>query len=118
MGIENREHARTGKPFVVELQIKPSESIKVFPSGWNVAPVKNLSAGGVLLYYNEDLEVGSLVDLKIFIPESTNTIKCAGQVIRIENNVNPGIYDVVVKFITINEQAKEILNNAVEESLI
>ncbi len=115
MGIEKREHVRTDKPFVLELRIKPSESLKVFPSGWNVASVKNLGAGGVLLYYNERLEVGSAVDLRIFPPNSAYIIVCSGRVLRMENNVKPSLYNIVVKFTTANEQIKEIIDKIVKK---
>lgn len=114
---ERRKHRRTEKPFEINVRIRPDEAQKAISFGWDKVSVKNLGGGGVCFYYNKDMEIGSLVDLKIYISKTAPLINCVGKVTRIKKHPNPPIYDVVLEFTDISEQEIDTINKVVEESL-
>ncbi len=107
--LQKRKHIRVGKLFSLELRVKPDEDQRATPRDWNMASANNLSTGGAFFYYNKDLEIGSFVDLRIFVPESKTSLYCTGKIIRAKKNIKPSIYDIAVEFTEINEQTKEII---------
>ncbi len=107
--LQKREHTRAEKLFSLELRIKPDEDQRTTSGDWNMASANNLSAGGAFFYYNKDLKIGSLVDLRIFVPESKTSLYCTGKIIRVKKNIKPSIYDIAVEFTEVNEQTKEII---------
>lgn len=113
---EKREYKRIDKPFIMNVRVKPEEAKEAAYEDWDLVDVKNLGAGGVYFYYNKDLEVGSVVDLKIDLSEFTSPITCAGKAIRIKKHQRSSIYDVVIEFTEIDGQVKDAINKAVEES--
>ncbi len=114
---ERRLYIRVEKPFALELRAKTDESRKVTHDEWNTVYAKNLSIGGVSLYYIRELEIGSIVELKIHIPKSTSTISCIGKVMRSEKNPKSPLNEIAISFPEIDEQKKEMINNIIEESL-
>ncbi len=79
--------------------------------------LKDVSAGGALVYYSKYLGLASLLDLKIYLPKSTSTINCVGKVTRIEQFMLTSVFTIAIKFIDIGEQEKELINTTVEEFL-
>ncbi len=80
--------------------------------------MKNLSAGGGTFFtYKKDLEIETLLDLKIDVPESMLNVNCVGEVTRIEQFMSSSMFCTAIKFIDIGEQEKEAINTAVEEAL-
>ncbi len=114
---ERRKHKRTEEPFEINVRIRPDEAQEAVSLGWDKVSVKNLGAGGACFYYNKDIEVGSFVDLKIYISKTAPLINCTGKVTRIKKLQSPAIYDVVLEFTEIGEQEIETINKVVEESL-
>jgi hypothetical protein len=82
---------------------------------WDMVPVKNLSAGGMLFDYNKNLELDSLLDFKIDISKYTSTIDCLGKIIHIEKLQPNSMFRIEVEFIGIGEQEKERISKAIEE---
>ncbi len=115
-GQERRKYERREKPFMVRFRTIPLVAEKMVSTGWDMVPVKNLSAGGMLFDYNKNLELDSLLDFKIDISKSTPTINCVGKIIRIE--VQPiSMFRIEIKFTDIGEQEKAMINTTVEEAL-
>jgi hypothetical protein len=75
----------------------------------------NLSVGGTFFTYKKDLGIGTLLDLKIDVPESMLTINCVGKVIRINKPKSTSMYSIAIKLIDIGE--KEAIYTAVAEAL-
>ncbi len=113
-----RKYIRTDRPFALKIRIKPDEGQKVTFTDWNMVMATNLSAGGVFLYYAfDDIEIGSLFDLRIHISMPLFTINCVGKVIRIKKQPKSLIVVVAIAFTEIDEQDRELINEAVENSL-
>ncbi len=64
-GTERREFKRKEKPYMARFKIRPNEGLKKGSPNWDIAAVKNLSAGGMLFTCKKDLGIGSILDLKI-----------------------------------------------------
>ncbi len=115
---KRRKYKRIEKPYMARLKVKQYEGLKISTSEWGIVALKDLSAGGVLFNYNKNLEIGSLLDLKIDVSIATPTIKCAGRVTRIEHTQPHSILRIATEFTEISEQEKEMINTTVvDESL-
>ncbi len=114
---EKRKHKRIEKPFMVRFRTIPLVAKKMVSTDWDMVPVKNLSAGGMLFDYNKNLELDSLLDFKIDISKYTPTINCVGKIIRIEELQPNSRLRIEIEFIGIREQEKELINKSVEGTL-
>ncbi len=120
-GSNNRKYARIEKPYPLKMRTK----VETDPDAWNRAihewelvVAKNLSAGGVFCYHAfKDLEAGSLVDLKIYLSKTLPPIDCVGKVTRIKKDPISPLDEIAVSFAEIDEQKRELINEAIEESL-
>ncbi len=118
---ERRKCKRKEKPYMVRFRTIPLVAKKMVSTDWNVGAVKNLSAGGMLfdnnIDYNKNLELDSLLDLKIDVSIVTSTINCVGKIIRIEELQPNSRLRIEIEFIGIGEQEKEMINTTVEKAL-
>jgi len=60
---------------------------------------KNISAGGLLFVAHDKLSVGSILELKIKLPNSEELIECLSRVVRVEELVEQKEYDIAVCFL-------------------
>ena len=74
--LEKRKYKRKEKPYMVRFRTIPLVAKKMVSTDWDMVPVKNLSAGGMLFDYNKNLELDSLLDFKIDISKYTPKIFC------------------------------------------
>ncbi len=116
-GQERRKYKRMEKPVMVRFRSIPLVAKETVSTGWDTVTVKNLSAGGMLFDYNNNLELYSLLDLKIDISRSTPTINCVGKIIRIEELQPNSMLRIATEFTEIDEQEKAMINTTVEEAL-
>ncbi len=116
-GHERREYKRREKLYMAEVRVKRQEGHETGSAGWDSVTLHNLSAGGAFFTYKKDLGIGTLVDLKIDVPESMLTINCVGEVTRIEQFKSTSMFCTAIKFIDIGEQEKEAINTSGEEAL-
>jgi len=115
-GKERRKYKRPGKPYyMVRLQIKHYGGLKTSSAGWDWVVLKDLSAGGAIFSYKNNLEIGTLLNLKINVSKSTPAINCVGRVTRIEQSQLHSTLQVAIEFEDIDEQAKELINKIAEE---
>lgn len=77
---------------------------------------KNLSAGGLLFLANEALPPGTIVELKIELPDSKTPIECLSRVVRV-TEVEKG-YDVAVCFLDLSGVDRAKLDKFVHEEVI
>ena len=105
-------------PSIARFRVKQLCSRETPPLDWNIVAVKNLSAGGIKInYYKENLEIGSLIDLKIEFIKSIPIIKCIGRVTRIEDAHINSMFRIGVEFTEIDDKEREIINATVEAIL-
>ncbi len=114
---ERRKYERREKLYMAGVRVKQSEGRKRGSTGWDSVTLHNLSAGGTFFTYKKDLGIGTLVDLKIDVPESMLTINCVGKVIRIEELQLASKFRIEIKFTDIGEQEKELISKSVEGAL-
>ena len=98
---------------MARLRTIPLVAKKMVSTDWDMVPVKNLSAGGMLFDYNKNLELDSLLDLEIDILKSTPTINCVGKVTRIDHSHLHSILSIATEFTEIEEQEKEVINTII-----
>ncbi len=115
--MNKRKYKRIEKPYTVRFRTIPLVAKKMVSTDWDMVPVKNLSAGGALFYYSKYLGLGSLLDLKIYVPNSVLIINCVGKVTRIEQFKPTSVFAIAIKFIDIGEYQKEIINTTIEAVL-
>ncbi len=111
--LERREHKRIEKPYMVRFRTIPLAAKKMVSTDWDVAVVKNLSAGGMLFDYNKNPELDLLLHFKIDISKCTPTINCVGEVTRIEQLKPTSVFTIAIKFTGISEQEKEMINTII-----
>jgi hypothetical protein len=116
-GQERRKLKRIEKPYRVRFKIRSDEAQEMGADDWDSVTLHDLSAGSAVFFYNKDLEIGTLLDLKIDVSESTPTINCVGKIIRIDKTQHTSMFRIAAEFTEIGEQEKEIITTTVEKSL-
>ncbi len=114
-GPERRKYERREKPVMVRFRTIPLVAEKMVSADWDMVPVKNLSAGGMLFDYNKNLELDSLLEFEISISKSTPPVNCVGKIIRIEELQPISMFRIEIKFTEIGEQEKKLINKMTEE---
>ena len=110
---ERRKYRRIEKPYITRFRIKPDKIQNMVPTNWDLIGLKDLSAGGILFAYPEDLGIDSNLDLKIDISQSTPTINCEGKIIRIDRPQPHSMFRVATEFTVIEDQEKEMINTII-----
>jgi hypothetical protein len=108
-----RKHVRIEKPYITRFNVKSSE--EMISSDWDMVAVINLSAGGLFFYAKKNLEVDTILDLKIGFSLSHPSILCVGKVIRAKRHLDTSIIGFAIQFTVIDEHIKEVINNTVKE---
>ncbi len=114
-GKEKREHKRIEKQYTARLKIRSDEAQEMESDDWGSVTLMNLSAGGTFFFYEKDLRIGTLLDLKIEVPKSMLNINCVGKIIRSDKPKPTSMFCFAIKFIDIEEQEKELINKLAEE---
>jgi hypothetical protein len=78
--------------------------------------VINMGVCGIFFYTKINLEVGTILDLKIGFSLSHPSIICVGRIIRVKRHLDTSIVGFSIEFIEIDEQFKEVINNTIEKS--
>ena len=112
---ERRKFVRIEKPYLTRFRVKPCDDI--VSKDWDTVAVVNLSAGGIFFYSSTNLEVGTILDLRIGFSRSYPNIKCVGKIIRAKRHLDTIISGYSVEFTEIDEQIKKVINKMINESL-
>ncbi len=67
--------------------------------------------------YNKNLELDSLLDLKIEFFKSIPAINCIGRVVRVKKSQPYSMFRIATKFTEIDEQERKMINTTVEAML-
>lgn len=79
---------------------------------------KNISAGGLLFYNDELLPLGTILGLKLELPDGSAPIECLARIMRIDKRQEEGGYDIAVCFLDLANAERRRLDKYVEiESL-
>ncbi len=112
---ERRKFKRVEKPYITRFRVKPDEVHDMVPTYWDMVAVNDLCAGGVFFNASRNLEIGTILDLRISFSTSTPPVKCVGKVARVKKHLNTFIYGIVTEFTETNERIKEIINKTAEK---
>ena len=111
---DKRKFKRIEKPYITRFRIKPDGNPIIASTGWDMVAVNDLGAGGVFFNSSNNLEIGTILDLKIGFSASTPSIKCDGIVTRVINHPNTFIFGIATVFTKIDEHIKEMINRVAE----
>jgi c-di-GMP-binding flagellar brake protein YcgR len=78
---------------------------------------KNISAGGLLFVADEELPLGSFLELKLELPDGEGQIECLAKVVRIEEIESDRNYDIAVCFLDLTGAERNRLNKYIEMEL-
>ena len=104
-------------PYIARFRVKQYEGQEMSSPDWDIVAVKNLSAGGMVYDYNKNLELDSLLDLKIEFFKSIPAINCIGRVVRIEESQLNSMFRIAAKVTEIDEQERKMINTTIEAML-
>ena len=108
---ERRKYVRIENPYLIRFRVYDD----IVTKDWDMVVIVNLSAGGIFFYYSTNLEVGTLLDLKIDFSRSYPTIICVGKVIRVKRIPCEHMYfGHSIEFTEIDEQIKKMINESLE----
>ena len=120
-GRENERYenlAREDPIVMARFKVRSDVAQEMWSDDWDSVFLMNISAGGIFFYYTKDLGIGTLLDLKIYVPNAVLVINCVGKVIRIDKpRHHTSMFGIAIKFTEIGEQEKEIINITVQEFL-
>ncbi len=116
-GHERREYQRREKLYMARVRVKRHEGHETGSAGWDSVTLHNLSVGGTFFVYRKDLEIGTLLDLKIDGIETKRIINCVGKVIRSEQFQSTSMFCTAIEFINLGKKEKETINANVAEGL-
>ncbi len=116
--LEKRKYKEIVTPYIARFRVKLYEGQEKPSIDWNIVAVKNLSAGGIIFnYYNENIKIGTFLDLKINFFKSIPIINCIGKVIRIEESQLNSMFRIATELTKIDEREREMINTTVEAIL-
>ncbi len=81
------------------------------PEKFSVA--KNISGGGLLFISNEQLSIGSLLELSIELPDNPKPIQCLSRVVRVEEIYENESYNIAVCFLDITGAERTLIDKYV-----
>ncbi len=113
---ELRKHARIEKPYLTTYRVKLVEGMDY--KDWNIVVVVNLSAGGIFFHAKKlNLEIGTILDLKISFSLAHPSIICVGRIIRVKKHLDTSITSFAIQFTEIDKHIVKVINNTVEEKV-
>lgn len=107
---EKRKYLRIEKPYMARFRVRPDGNPGAVLTDWDMVAVNDLGAGGVFFNSSNDLEIGTILNLKIGLSRTTPSIRCDGIVTRVINHPNTSIFGVATVFTKIDEHLKEMIN--------
>jgi len=76
----------------------------------NFTVTANISAGGVLFFSDESVNIGSFVELKVELPDAEEAVSCLARVVRVEEIEPEKKYNIAVQFLDISSADKARIN--------
>ncbi len=114
---EKRKYHRVEKPIIIRFRIRPQKDQEMPSSDWDMVGVNDLSAGGLFFNSSNNLEIGTVLDLRIGFSTSTVPVKCMGIVTRIKKHPHTSIFGIATSFADIEKQEKEMIDRFVNTTL-
>ncbi len=109
---EQRKFVRREQPYITKFRVKPNDD-KV-TKNWDAVSMFDLSSDSIFFYSRTNLEVGTILDLKIGFSYYYPTIICVGKVIRMTKHPATSINGYSVELTEIDEQIRKMINKNLE----
>lgn len=109
---ERRKFIRVNGTFVVSYSDVTSQQPKR-----DISQTKNISLGGLLFTTDREFNPGSVLSVKLRLPESLEYLSLKVQVVDSKPKVKGVVYDTRVKFMGLTDKEKKAIKNIVEHSL-
>ncbi len=109
---ERRKHKRIKRSFLTWLRLIKVVLEQRHLSKWNMVTTHDLSAGGMLFNYDDNIKAGTQVNFRIIFPFSEHAIRCIGKIIRSKNpseDPSSNIFLVAAEFEKIKQKDKELI---------
>ncbi len=113
-GEEKRMYPRISKSLLIRFRISQCENKSMILPGWDMVAVNDLSAKGLNFNYSKSLGVGAVLEIKLDVSRSTQTIYCTGKVVRIRRNTAHPTYSMAIEFADIDRKGVEMINRTAE----
>ncbi len=81
-----------------------------------VAVTKDISAGGLAFYLKEEISEGSILELKIDLPNQEQSIRCLSKVMRDQSVDGTPFYEMAVCFLDLSVRDRQFLDKYVEKT--
>lgn len=92
-----------------------------YSTKWNIVTVKNLSSSGIFFSHNEEMPIGTGIELNISLPFINKPANCLGKVCRIDEDrqYKAGlrkipVFGIAAHFDVIDDDIKEAIDNFAE----
>ena len=115
-GQDRRTYIRLDKKINMRYKIFKSrdELLKKGFTMEQLSVTRNISAGGLLFSSVELLTIGSILELKIEVPDLGEPVECLARVVRVQEMIEDKSYEIAACFLDINSAQKGRLNKYVE----
>ena len=113
--LDKRNRVRIDLSFRIRFRVIPLVAKRMVHIDWNTVVVKNFDAESLCFYHDKNLEIGTLLDLKIDLPGIPHCTNAVAEIVNIEKSKPSSLFCVTTKFKKIDKRKKEIINTFVEE---
>ena len=114
---ERRKYQRVEKSIIIRFRIRPQKDQEKSSSYWDMVGVNDLSAGGLFFNSSYNIEIGTVLDIKIGFSTSTPPVICTTIATRIKNHSQTSIFGIATAFAEIGEHEKEMIDRFVNTQL-
>ncbi|MBN1872376.1 MAG: Flp pilus assembly complex ATPase component TadA [Candidatus Omnitrophica bacterium] len=113
--IDSRAYSRLDSKVNISYKVFESEE-ELSKKGFTpeqLSVTKNISAGGMLFVSREPIKTGSIVELRLELPDGKKPVECLAKVVRVEEREPNLSYDIAVCFLDITGSSRVRLDKFV-----
>jgi len=114
---DRRKHKRVEKPIIIRFRIRPENGQEMTSSEWDMVGVNDLGVGGLFFNSSNNIQCGTVLDLKIGFSTSSSPVTCTGMVTRVKKQQDTSIFGIAAAFMNIAESEKELINRFVNQTI-
>lgn len=122
--ISQKRAKRIQKSFVARFRVHSAANELSFnnSSKWNIVSIKNLSSSGIFFYYNEEIPIGTELEMNISVPFVNEPVHCLAKICRIadDKSYKAGlrkipIYGIAAYFEIMDDDKKNAIDSFAEK---
>ncbi len=101
---ERRKYQRVEKPVIIIFRTRSENDHKIASSEWDMLGGNDLRVGGLFFNSSNNVQDGTVLDLKIGVSTSSSPVECTGIVTRVKEQANTSIFGIAAAFMDIAER--------------